>query len=127
MAESRLSGRGANRALLTKDLDGNALHANAEYVANPQDVGSLGQNIATSGFSSVSTSEVELTAGIDRRVVAILNNGNVELFVGPSGVDTANMYPVPTGQQISFNATSGIRIYGKTAGGSTDVRIVELA
>ncbi len=118
---------GASRAVLTKDLDGNDLHANADFVANPQDVGSLGQGIATSGYASVGTSETELTAGLDRRVIAINNNGSQVLFVGPSGIPVANMYPVPTGQQISFNATSGIKIYGKTSTGTTDARVVELA
>lgn len=118
---------GASRAVLTKDLHGSDLHANADYVANPQDVGSLGQGVATSGYSAVGITETELTAGLDRRVVAIYNNGSVILYVGPSGITTANMYPVPTGGQISFNATSGIRIYGKTAASTTDVRVVELA
>lgn len=117
---------GASRSVLTKDLHGNDLHSNADYVANPHDVGSLGQGIATSGFT-VGTSETELTAELDRRVIAIRNDGSVEVFVGPSGIATSNMYPVPTGSQISFNATSGIRIYAKTASSTTDVRIVELA
>lgn len=127
MTASRNSGPGASRAVLTKDLDGNPLHANADYVANPQDVGSLGQNMATSGFSSVGTSEVELTAGLDRRVIAIYNRGSVEVFVGPSGISTDNMYPVSATGQVSFNATSGIRIYAKTASSTTEIRIVELA
>lgn len=118
---------GANRHVLTRDLNGNDLHANADYVANPQDVGSLGRGVATSGFSAVGTSETELTAGIDRRVIAIMNNGTNILYVGPSGVPVANMYPIPTGSQISFNATSGIRMYGKTQAATTDVRIIELA
>lgn len=118
---------GASRAILTKDIHGNDLHANTNYVSNAQDIGSVGQNIASSGFSSVGTSETELTAELDRRVVAIYNNGSSVLFVGPSGIPVANMYPVPTGGQISFNATSGIKIYGKTAASTTDVRVVELS
>ena len=118
---------GANRAVLSKDLHGNDLHANSNYVANPQDVGSLGQAIATSGFASAGTSETELTAGLDRRVIAIYNNGSNVFYVGESGISTDNMYPVPTGGQVSFNATSGVRIYGKTAAATTDIRIVELA
>ena len=127
MVASRNSGPGASRAVLAKDLDGNKLHAEAQYAANPQDIGSMGQAVATSGFAAVGTTDVELTAGIDRRVIAITNNGTNILFVGPSGVAVANAYPVPTGGQISFNATSGVRLYGKTASSTTDVRIIELA
>ena len=120
-------GTGASRHVLAKDLNGNDLHAGADYVANPQDVGSMGQGVASSGYAAIGTTDVELTAGIDRRVIAIHNNGTVVLFVGPSGVATTNAYIVPTGSQISFNATSGIRIFGKTAASTTDVRIIELA
>lgn len=117
---------GASRAVLTKDLHGNNLHASADYIANAQDIGSLGIAVASSGFT-ISGTYVELTTGLDRRVVTIYNSGAQMLFVGPSGNGVANMYPVPTGGQVAFNATSGVRIWGVTEGTATNVRILELA
>ena len=119
--------RGNNRHVVGPDIHGEQLFSEAQYVANAADVGSMGIGVATSGFASLGTSEVELTANSNRRVLAINNNGNNILYIGPSGISTASMYPVAANSQMSLNITSGIRLYGKTAASTTDIRIIELS
>jgi hypothetical protein len=119
--------RGPSREVVAKDIHGETLFANAEYVANADEVGSVGRGFASSGIS-VSGVVVELTAELTfRKSMAINNQGSDTLFVGPSGNSLANLYPVAgSGGQISFNATSGARIYGLTDGTIVDVRVLEM-
>lgn len=119
--------RGPSRSVRTENIEGDLMHAEADYIANAADVGSVGRGVASSGFT-VGGSYVDLYAGLTyRRVLAINNNGADTLFVGPSGNGIANMYPIAgSGGQISLNVTSGVRIYGITDGTNTDVRIIEI-
>lgn len=118
--------RPKSRQVITKTIEGENIHSEAAYVANANEVGSLGGDIASSGLTA-STSYVELTAGLaTRKVLAVANEGGVIVYIGPSGNGTANMYPVATGAQISLNATSGIQIFALTASSTADVRVIEL-
>ena len=121
------SNRGANRAVIGPDIHGESLFSEAQYVANAADVGSMGRGMAASGLT-VSGDYVEMTAGLDlRKVIAINNQGADTVFVGPSGNGIANMYPVVgSGGQISFNVTSGVKVYGVTDGTATNIRIIEI-
>ena len=87
----------------------------------------MGRGMAASGFD-VAGSYVELDAGLAlRKVIAINNQGADVLFVGPSGNGILNMYPVAgSGAQVSFNITSGVKIYAITDGTTVNVRIIEL-
>ena len=115
-----------NRSLITQDIHGNPLFAESQYIANAAQIGSVGRNIAASGFT-VGGSYVVLDAGLTyRTVLSIYNNGSEVLFIGPSGNGTSHMYPVATGGQIALNITSGVTVYAITAGSDTDVRIIEI-
>ena len=122
-----VEGRGPSRALVTTDLHGETLFSESQYVANAADVGSMGRGVATSGFS-VSGDYVQMDAGLTfRKVIAINNQGADVLFVGPSGNGIANMYPVAgSGAQVSFNVTSGVKIYAITDGTTVNVRVIEI-
>lgn len=123
MARDRVA---ASRSVITPDIHGEPLFAESQYVANANEVGSVGRGIASSGLT-VGGSYVELTAGLSyRTAVSIYNSGAQLLFVGPSGNGVAHMYPVTTGNQISFSVTSGVRVYGLTEGSNTNVRVVEI-
>ena len=120
------SNRGQNRHIVGPDINGETLMSEAQYVANAADVGSMGRDVATSGLTA-STTLIELTAELDyRKVLAVANEGSVPVYVGPSGITAANMYPIPTGSQISFNVTSGVRIYAITTSSTANVRIMEI-
>ena len=120
--------RGArSRAIVGPDIHGETIFSEATHLANAADVGSMGRGMATSGLT-VAGSYVEMTAGLAlRKVIALNNQGADTVFFGPSGNGIANMYPViGSGGQISFNVTSGVKIYGITDGTSTDVRVIEI-
>jgi hypothetical protein len=99
----------------------------SQYVANAADVGSMGRGLATSGLS-VSGDYVEVSAGLTyRKVVAVNNQGDDTVYLGPSGNGIANMYPIAgSGGQISFNVTSGVQIYALTDGTTVNIRIIEI-
>jgi len=123
---SSKSNRGASRSIIGPDIHGETLFSESQYVANAYEVGSMGRGLATSGLTA-STSYIELTAGLSlRAVLAVANEGSVKVYVGPSGNGTANMYPVPTGSQISFNVTSGVTMYALTASSTANVRVMEI-
>lgn len=119
--------RSASRHVVGKDIHGETLYSEAQYIANASEVGSVGQGIATSGFS-VSGDYVNMDAGLNfRKVIAISNQGADTVFLGPSGNGIANMYPVVgSGGQIAFNVTSGVQIFALTDGTVTDVRVIEI-
>jgi len=119
--------RGQSRAIVGVDMHGTTLLSEAQYIANAADVGSVGRGVASSGFS-VSGAYVDMDAGLAfRKVIAISNQGTDTLFLGPSGNGIANMYPIPgSGGQISFNATSGVRLHAITDGTIVDVRVIEM-
>ena len=122
---NRVSNRG--RHIVGKDIKGETLMSEASYVANAAEVGSVGRGIMASGFTIGGTA-VLLDAGLTyRTVLAIYNNGADTLFIGPENNTVANMYPVPgSGGQMALNVTSGVLVYGKTDGTSTNVRIIEI-
>lgn len=124
MARDRV---GASRSVITPDIHGEPLFAESQYVANANEVGSVGRGVASSGLTASST-YIELTAGLAyRTVLAIMNYGGDYVFVGPSGNGIANMYPIAgSGGQISFNVTSGVKIYALTDGTSVNVRVIEI-
>jgi hypothetical protein len=122
-----MPGRGPSRAVLGPDIHGDQLFSEATHVANAADVGSMGRGIASSGFT-VSGDYVEMTAGLAlRKVIALNNQGADTVFFGPSGNGIAHMYPVAgSGGQVSFNVTSGVKIFGLTDGTATNVRVIEI-
>lgn len=90
--------------------------------------------IFTSGFT-VHTTAVRLpprpsTSGNwpGRRVIAVFNNNTSgTLYVGPSGVTTANGYPVPTGTEKAFGIAGNLDLWGVGAASGIDCRTMEIA
>lgn len=116
---------GANRSVISTNIDGNDLHASVEYIANARDLSCYGQFMGASGYS-VSGIYIELTAGIDRRQIQIQNSGTANLFIGPSGNGVSNMIMVGSGEKMTICATSGIKIYGITENNIANVKVFEL-
>ena len=122
--------RGASRAVIGVDMHGEKLFAEAVYASNAADIGSMGRGIYSSGIT-VKDEYVEVggsNSGLAyRKVLAIYNNGADTLFIGESGQGIGNMYPLAgSGGQMSFNATSGVRIYVLTDGTDVDMRFIEM-
>ena len=123
-----MSRESASRAIIGRDIHGDLLFSEAQYIANAADVGSMGRGMAVSGFT-VGGTAVELTAGLaHRKVIAINNQGADTAFIGPnSGEVITSMYPLAgSGGAISFNVTSGIAVWAMTDGTNTDIRIIEI-
>jgi len=78
---------------------------------------------------TVSTSAVKLptTPLANRRAIYIVNLGGVTIFLGGSGVTTANGYPVAANGGISIAVGAGIDVYAIAASGSNDVRFLEVS
>jgi hypothetical protein len=122
-----MSRRSPNRAVVGPDIHGETLFAEAQYIQNAAEIGSMGRGIASSGFT-VSGDYVEMTAGLTlRKVIAFNNQGADTVYFGPSGNGVDNMYPVAgSGGQLSFNVTSGVQVFALTDGTSTNVRVIEI-
>jgi len=74
------------------------------------------------------TTGVELTASLARRrkVYVKSMDGNPDVYVGGSGVSSANGYLLRPKDELWLDLTPGARLYGILAGaGSADVRILE--
>lgn len=65
---------------------------------------------------------------LNRRAVVLYNNGAVTFYVGGSDVTSSNGMPIPAGTYSpAIDAGPNMVVYGRTASGSTDVRVMELS
>lgn len=97
------------------DSSGNALQAG------------LPQGTATgSAAAPTSVAAVALAANVNRKTAIIYNNGSVTVYLGGSGVTTANGLPLLPGAAFVDDRTTGVW-YGVTASGTGDLRIIEVA
>jgi len=118
-----------NRNVITKDIHGRDIFAESQFVSNAAEVGSVGRGVASSGLSITTSAYTELSAGLSYRksIALYLNTAGVTVFLGPSGNGTGNMYPLAgSGGQISFNVTSGVKIYGISDNATANLRIIEI-
>lgn len=68
------------------------------------------------------------TALAFRRILSVQNRGNKSIFVGPTGVTTANGTEIPKGAAMEFNAGPSVALFGVCATGETaNVRVLELS
>jgi hypothetical protein len=74
-----------------------------------------------------SATALPASALANRRTVIIQNRGNNSIFIGPSGVTTANGVEVPKYSSMELSAGPSIALYGITAAGTADVRVTELS
>lgn len=57
---------------------------------------------------------------------AIRNNGAAIVYIGASGVTTANGYPLDPGREMSADLGPGDALYGIVASGTVECRVVEV-
>ena len=61
-----------------------------------------------------------------RKVLVIVNESDNTIYLGVSGVTTANGLPLYSKQAISIDVSNAITIYGIAAGAGNDIRVMEL-
>lgn len=71
------------------------------------------------------TADLLLAANPARIVAAFYNNGAVTVYLGDSGVTSADDWPLPPGGVFVDN-TSTDAWYGRTASGTGDIRFIEV-
>lgn len=78
---------------------------------------------------SVSTSALALpsSALAGRKYLFVQNLGNREIYVGPTGVTTASGLRLSPGAVGEFRLGASAALYGIAAGGTQDIRALELA
>lgn len=86
------------------------------------------QTLAHSAVS-VGNTATDLVASdlVNRKKILIQNADNKAIFVGLSGVTTATGLRLSGGGVLELEIGPGVNIFGITASGSADVRVVELA
>lgn len=73
---------------------------------------------------SVGTTATSLAAAnTDRKALHVRNNGSATIFVGPTGVTTANGYPVEPGEDFVTACTA--QLFGIVASGTENARVLE--
>jgi hypothetical protein len=79
------------------------------------------------GTVTVTTTATALpaTAATGRSSLSVKNNGAVTIYVGSSTVTSANGYPLAPNAEISFDVGDQVIVYGITASGSADIRVLE--
>jgi len=63
----------------------------------------------------------------DRKYAFIYNNGNRRIYIGKSGVSTSTGFPVSPRSYLEMRAGDSIDLHAISAGGSQDVRFLELS
>jgi hypothetical protein len=85
-------------------------------------------NIAlTTASSTVTTTSAALFASplADRRFVWMCNNGSKVVYVGPSGVSTANGFPLFPGSMLDARIGPAVAVHSVSSSGSQDVRVMQ--
>lgn len=68
---------------------------------------------------------IPATAAVGRIFILVTNNGSVTVYIGDSNVTTTNGYPLAPGDAVSLDLKEQVVLYGRTATGTADVRIIE--
>jgi hypothetical protein len=98
--------------------------------------GSINVNSKKVGMSSlahsavsVTTTETQLVASplSGRKSILIQNLGNANVYLGLTGLTTADSVLLPKGASVEFEYGVGIDLYAITSSGTADVRIFEAA
>ena len=103
---------------------GSGVHA-SEHV--PVDRRGVEINYVSTSFKAVAVSVGTTAAALtNRRALIVFNNGTITVYLGESGVTAAGGFPLLPGQSLVLE-TGTTAIYGITAAGTADVRILEVA
>jgi hypothetical protein len=101
---------------------------NSSITASVNDA-ALANVACAAGAVSVSTSAVALPASAlsARKYLLVQNLGSREIYVGPSGVSTSSGLRLSPGSVGEFRLGASVSLYGIAAGGTQDVRALELS
>ena len=108
---------------------GSGVHA-SEHV--PVDRRGVEINYVSTSFKAVAVSvgttaaALPATALTNRRALIVFNNGTITVYLGESGVTAAGGFPLLPGQSLVLE-TGTTAIYGITASGTVEVRVLEVA
>jgi hypothetical protein len=84
----------------------------------------LGTAIAATAAAPTTAATLIVAANTSRKAVTLKNAGSVTVYLGASGVTTAAGSPLLAGESFSTERTSAA-LYGITASGTGDVRVLE--
>ena len=74
---------------------------------------------------TVTTSPVQVRVVDDRHSCLLLNNSEVDIYLGSSTVDTSSGFPLKKGMYLALDLGQG-NMYAVVATGTADLRILEL-
>lgn len=97
-------------------------------VTNDIDVddGLMNTAISAAAESVTSTSGKLITSDLaDRKNVWIYNNGNKDIFIGPSGVNTSTGFPIPRGSLLEGRFGASVAVHAVSASGTQDTRVLQ--
>lgn len=97
------------------------------YVANTIDVDDGLANTALSAAAeSVAASGALVTSVLsNRKYISIYNHGNKEVYIGASGVSSANGFPIFPGSLLEARIGAAVAIHAVSASGTQDIRILQ--
>ena len=82
--------------------------------------------VSSSAVTVATTATVVSTGGSSGgEAVSIYNNGAATVYLGASGVTTADGYPLAAGEHIAVDLERGESVYGIVASGTVEVRVLE--
>jgi hypothetical protein len=121
----------------TKDGSGNAitstsgaLDVNITNAISINDA-ALANTAIDNNATAVSTSAVAVTASVlaSRKYLFLANNGPKAMYVGKTGVTTANGFPMFPGERIEMRAGASVGVFAIGGAGSSneDLRCMQLA
>jgi len=95
-------------------------------LSSPPEV--TGQIFKTTQVTVTNTATALPTDNLDdRKAVSVRNWSNsITVFVGGADVTTANGYPLQAYESLPFNMSQGADLYGITASGTADCRVIEV-
>jgi hypothetical protein len=80
---------------------------------------------------TVTTSAAQIVDGADelasRKYLTVYNNGNKEVFIGESGVTTSSGFPLFPGSALEARIGAAVDVYMISAGGSQNIRTLQLS
>ena len=87
----------------------------------------LADTAIASASETVTTSSAALNTSdlANRRFIWMYNNGNKEIFIGPSGVATGDGFPLFPGSILEARIGPNVAIHAVSASGSQDIRVLQ--
>lgn len=80
--------------------------------------------LSTAAVTVATTATLLATADSDGEAVTVRNVGGADIFIGASGVTTANGFTLSDGEVIGFDLEGGASIYAIAAAGTVAVRVL---